>query len=527
MTDYGHELQFGSFITPTNDPPETPVTLAQLSEQVGLDLVTFQDHPYQPAFHDTWTLMAQVAAVTVQIQIAPNVANLPLRPPAVLARSAASLDLLSGGRFSLGLGAGAFWDAIEAMGGPRRTPGESIESLEEAIEIIRQLWDPSERRGVRVDGQHYRVVGAKRGPAPRHDIPIWLGGYKPRMLRLVGRKSDGWLPSYGYLQPGQLAEGNDTIDAAATRAGRSPADIRRLLNINGMITNRATGFLNGPAEQWVEELSQLALEDGISTFILATDDPRLLEAFATEVAPLVREEVERGRAVPTDRSAAVEVDDDAARGESPERALVAGRVASESFTVVPTHDDGVRLVDEQPWDEGSRPSGPAPDPDREYTAHDLASGQHLIDVHDHLRGELTQVRDLMDQVLDGTMTAAAARSHINTMTMRQNNWTFGAYCAAYCRLVTTHHSLEDQAMFPRLRQADPRLRPVIDRLEQEHDIIHDVLERVDRALVDHVRAPNAGTDLREAVDLLTDVLLSHLAYEERELVEPIARTGIL
>src|SRR3712207_8859407 len=119
MTDYGHELRFGSFITPSNADPQHTVALAVASERAGLDLVSFQDHPYQPRFLDTWTLLSYVAARTERVQLAPNVLNLPLRPPAVVARAAASLDLLSGGRFELGLGSGAFWDAIEAMGGRR------------------------------------------------------------------------------------------------------------------------------------------------------------------------------------------------------------------------------------------------------------------------------------------------------------------------------------------------------------------------------------------------------------------------
>src|SRR6185312_9392972 len=114
---YGHELQFGTFITPANNPPQAAVSLALLSEQLGYDLVTFQDHPYQPAFLDTWTLLSWVASRTERVHLSPNVLNLPLRPPAVTARAAASLDLLSGGRMSLALGAGGFWDAIEAMGG--------------------------------------------------------------------------------------------------------------------------------------------------------------------------------------------------------------------------------------------------------------------------------------------------------------------------------------------------------------------------------------------------------------------------
>jgi alkanesulfonate monooxygenase SsuD/methylene tetrahydromethanopterin reductase-like flavin-dependent oxidoreductase (luciferase family) len=124
MSDYGHDLVFGSFLTPTASDPQQVVELAVLSERVGLDLATFQDHPYQPRFLDTWTLMSFVAARTSTIRLSANVTNVPLRPPAVLARSAASLDLLSGGRVELALGAGAFWDAIEAMGGPRRSPGQ-------------------------------------------------------------------------------------------------------------------------------------------------------------------------------------------------------------------------------------------------------------------------------------------------------------------------------------------------------------------------------------------------------------------
>ncbi len=111
------------------------------------------------------------------------------------------------------------------------------------------------------------------------------------------------------------------------------------------------------------------------------------------------------------------------------------------------------------------------------------------------------------------------------MTMRQNNWTVGTYCESYCRVVTTHHTLEDQSVFPYLRRADPRLAPVIDRLAAEHLAIHEVLEGVDRALVGFISEPDGGKALQEAVDLLTDTLLSHLSYEERELVEPLARLG--
>jgi hypothetical protein len=194
--------------------------------------------------------------------------------------------------------------------------------------------------------------------------------------------------------------------------------------------------------------------------------------------------------------------------------------------VTPTPDDGHRLSTTRVWDEDERPHAPAPDPDRVYSAQEAGQGQHLVDVHDHLRAELAQVHSVVEQVTAGGMDPGAARSHVNTMTMRQNSWALGAYCQSYCRVVTTHHTLEDQMMLPHLRRADPALAPVIDRLELEHRAIHDVLEGLDRALVAFVSAPDGVQRLRDAVDLLTDTLLSHLSYEERELVEPLARLGM-
>jgi alkanesulfonate monooxygenase SsuD/methylene tetrahydromethanopterin reductase-like flavin-dependent oxidoreductase (luciferase family)/FAD/FMN-containing dehydrogenase len=282
MPDYGHPLRFGTFITPVNAPPSRPVDLAVRSEELGFDLVTFQDHPYQPAFHDTWTLLTWVAARTSRVQLGGNVLNLPLRQPAVLARSAASLDLLSEGRFALGLGAGGFWDAIAAMGGRRLTPGQGVTALTEAIEIIRGVWDVRDRSPLRAGGEFHHVDGAKRGPAPAHAVPIWIGAYKPRMLRLTGRAADGWLPSLPYLQPGDLARGNAAIDAAAASAGRDPREIIRLLNV--------------PPDLGVDDLVRLAVDHGVSTFIVMGDDPGTLEHWSREIAPAARERVARERA---------------------------------------------------------------------------------------------------------------------------------------------------------------------------------------------------------------------------------------
>jgi alkanesulfonate monooxygenase SsuD/methylene tetrahydromethanopterin reductase-like flavin-dependent oxidoreductase (luciferase family) len=293
MTDYGQDLLFGVFITPANRPPLHAVDMAIVADRAGLDLATFQDHPYQSGFHDTWTLLSYVAARTERIHVSGNVLNLPLRQPAVLARSAASLDLLSGGRFEMGIGAGGFWDAIEAMGGRRLTPGQSIEALEEAIQIIRGIWAVDEPGRLRVDGKFYSVNGAKRGPAPAHDIGIWVGAYKPRILRMTGRAADGWLPSLGYLPggTGDLEEMNKRIDDGAAEAGRDPRAVRRLLNISGQFAQSGRGLLVGPPKQWAEEIAEIALNHGTSGFIMAADDPTTIELFASEVAPAVRAHV--------------------------------------------------------------------------------------------------------------------------------------------------------------------------------------------------------------------------------------------
>lgn len=297
MNDYGHDLLFGTFVTPTSRPVHHAVEQAVVAERAGLDLVTFQDHPYVAAFHDTWTLITYAAARTERIHLTANVTNLPLRMPTVLARSVATADLLSGGRIELGLGAGAFWDGVEAMGGRRLSPGESITALEEAVAIIRDIWATEQRGGVRMDGAHYSVRGAKRGPAPAHRPGIWIGAYKPRILRTVGRIADGWLPSLQYLSGGvaDLTELNKYIDEGTETAGRDPGDVRRFLNIGGQFSSTSRGFLDGPPEQWVDELTDTTLTYGTSGFILASDDAATTELFAAEVVPAVRREVQRAR----------------------------------------------------------------------------------------------------------------------------------------------------------------------------------------------------------------------------------------
>ena len=190
----------------------------------------------------------------------------------------------------MALGAGAFWDVTVAMGVSPH-PGESITALTEAISVIRTIWDTKTRGGVRLEGAFYPVTGANAG---RHgasdrdlarrvqtaDAPADRSG--SRRLAAV----DG-LPATGAVDPALGA-----IDEAARGAGRDPRSIRRLYNINGTFSDRSEGFLHGPAAQWIEQLSELVLTHGMSTFILGSDDADDLARFA-DVAPGVREAVRR------------------------------------------------------------------------------------------------------------------------------------------------------------------------------------------------------------------------------------------
>jgi len=497
MPDYGHVPLFGAFVTPDARAYHQTVALARVADTLGLDILGIQDHPYQPNFLDTWTFLSSLATATEHITLFTDVVNLPLRPPAILARSAATLDLLSNGRVELGLGSGAFPKGVNALGGPVRTPGEGVEALEEAIGIIRALWTPGE--SVSFTGKHYSLTQATPGPIPLHQIGIFVGSYKPRMLRLTGRLADGWIPTSSYAAPEVLEERQNVIDEAAVSAGREPADVRRWYNIVGSFTSREPGFLQGRPSQWIEELTELAIEVGISGFLLgpgaaAESD---LRRFAEEVAPGVREAVAAARGVPADRT-------------------------DEQLDLAPSDRTTGR---ERDLDEATRPRAPRHDGAPE-TPGGVESAGFLVQVHDHLRSELEQLRGVVEQVATGHKTPGLARSLINRMAMRQNYWSLGAFCATYCRVVTMHHSIEDSTMFVSLKSSDRDLGPVIERLSEEHEVVAGILTRLDAALVAMVKDPDQLGVVRSEVERLSDVLLSHLDYEEQELLGPIRRLGI-
>jgi alkanesulfonate monooxygenase SsuD/methylene tetrahydromethanopterin reductase-like flavin-dependent oxidoreductase (luciferase family) len=282
-------VEFGVFPIPLADQRDVVIEQVLEAERHGLDLIGIQDHPYQRRFLDTWSLIPYLAARTEKIRFFPDVANLPLRPPAVMAKAAASIDLLSGGRFELGLGAGAFWEAIGAMGGDMLDGKASVDALEEAIQVIRLMW--SGERTVSFEGKYYSLDGLHPGPEPAHPIGIWLGAYGPRMMRVIGRLADGWIPSLPRMPLDEIPHKQRAIDEAARAAGRDPGAIRRIANVSGEIVDRAaTEWLHGPPKHWVEELTRLVVDYGFDGFVLSPADGSLeqIKRFAIDVAPRVR-----------------------------------------------------------------------------------------------------------------------------------------------------------------------------------------------------------------------------------------------
>jgi alkanesulfonate monooxygenase SsuD/methylene tetrahydromethanopterin reductase-like flavin-dependent oxidoreductase (luciferase family) len=274
-------LRFGLSVVPYAADYAGILEQVRIAEERGLELVGIQDHPYQRRYLDTYSLIADLLARTERLRFFPDVTSLAMRDPPMIAKAAASMDVMSGGRFELGLGAGNFWNAVSGMGRPARTNREAFDALEEAIAIIRGALD----------------VGYPAGPPPAHRIGIWLGVYRTRGLNLAGRLADGWVPSLGYLGPDGLAQASRTIDKAARLAGRDPDEITRVVNLGGSITDgeRGDDLLTGPVEHWVATLASWATEIGIDSFIFwaADGDANQVRRFADEVAPAVREQVGR------------------------------------------------------------------------------------------------------------------------------------------------------------------------------------------------------------------------------------------
>jgi alkanesulfonate monooxygenase SsuD/methylene tetrahydromethanopterin reductase-like flavin-dependent oxidoreductase (luciferase family) len=299
MTDYGHPITFGLSLYPSVDQLRETRRLAQAANAAGLDYLAIQDHAYNPEFLDVWTLITYLAAETDRISFFPDVADLQLRPPTILAKAAASLSVLAGGRIVLGVGGGASAVGITAMGGTRRSGPEMITFTDEALEIMRRALAGGV---VEFLGDQHVVQGYEAGTLPPVSVPIWLGSAKPRMLALTGRSSDGWVtPLSTYMPPPAVPAAQKLIDEAARSASRDAAAVRRIYNVVGAIgAERGGPGLTGDVQAWIDALTGWAVDLGFDTFIYwpMTAPLAQLEIFAREVVPGVRLRVSEQRGQP-------------------------------------------------------------------------------------------------------------------------------------------------------------------------------------------------------------------------------------
>jgi alkanesulfonate monooxygenase SsuD/methylene tetrahydromethanopterin reductase-like flavin-dependent oxidoreductase (luciferase family) len=289
----------GITISSSSGSGADPVAEARHAEALGFDVVTVHRdvlHGPPPSL-ETWTLLTWLAAHTTAVKLAPNVLALPNRHPAVLAKMAETLDRLAGGRLILALGGGAPINhhAFGAFGLARRSPRETVAATEEAIDVLRGLWrQPS----VSYAGRHFTISGAELQPKPARVLPIWLGAFGPRMLDLVGRKADGWLPSLFLLEPEQAYRSLDRIRKVASRAGRDPEALTYGLNVSvlvkeGAAATAAKGQVAGSPEEVATRLVRF-VSGGFSFLNLSLSATaggvEQRERLAREVLPILRAE---------------------------------------------------------------------------------------------------------------------------------------------------------------------------------------------------------------------------------------------
>ena len=300
-------VTFGVNIDPAHDYA-TALRLTRLAEELGFDCALVQDHADNPRFVETWTLLAALGAATERIVLGPNVLTSPLRLPALIAKAAATLDLITGGRVLLGLGAGASPEGISALGGPALPqPRDRFRAFRDTLHIVRGLWE-SDGEPFSHDGQIHAVRNVRFGPLPSRRIPIITGAMGPRSLRLTAVLADGISVSTPYVSAEQLPAFRRRLDEGAREADRDPGELRMIYNVMGFIDDgssrlrpRNPGIYWGDAAWWVERLASLVREAGVDGFIywpVAGDYADQFRRFATDVVPAVRASLRQTAARP-------------------------------------------------------------------------------------------------------------------------------------------------------------------------------------------------------------------------------------
>lgn len=280
-------LRFG-LCTDQNLSWEKTVERWRLFEELGFDSAWDCDHYVQPSrpqgpYFEGWTLLAALAAVTQKIRIGVLVSCNTFRHPYLLAKEAATVDHISGGRLEFGLGAGWYEPEHEMLGGSLPEPAELVSRFQEAVEICDRLF---REEVVSYEGRYYRLREAAFRPPPlqRPRPPFTLGAHGPRMLGIVARHADAW-NSFGSVE--QIRERNAVLDEKCAAIGRDPASIRRSLYY--WVPRLEDDPWSSPDA--FQEVVGRYREAGIDEFILdhpADQQLGVLEKVAADVLPALR-----------------------------------------------------------------------------------------------------------------------------------------------------------------------------------------------------------------------------------------------
>ncbi len=205
------------------DDLKSIVAFAQSAEELGFTHLRVPDMVLRPKsghLHESMTMLAYIAAVTEKIRLVPSVIALPARQTVQVAKQAAGIDVLSGGRFVLGVGVGGSKEEYEALGQDFATRGARCN---EQLQLLKLLWT---QESVDFDGRWDKVQGLGLNPLPRQQpIPIWIGATSipgAAVVQRIGAYADGW---YVLCSPEEFPGVKTRIDGAAKAAGRDPADI--------------------------------------------------------------------------------------------------------------------------------------------------------------------------------------------------------------------------------------------------------------------------------------------------------------
>ncbi|MGW5189036.1 LLM class F420-dependent oxidoreductase [Kribbella sp. NPDC004138] len=227
-------------------------------------------------FHEVFVLFGYLAGITTELELVTGVLVLPQRQTALVAKQAAEVDVLSGGRLRLGVGIG--WNHVEyrALGVPFRQRGAL---LEEQVDVLRRLWaDPV----ISYDGKYHEIEEAGLNPLPGREIPIWFGGSADAVLRRTGRIGDGWMPQSA---PDETARDQIArIRQAAEAAGRDPAaiGIEARLTLGAVPEQDWRAFADGWRELGATHL-------GVNTMKLGLSRPEEHAQVLRDVLPRLRD----------------------------------------------------------------------------------------------------------------------------------------------------------------------------------------------------------------------------------------------